>query len=55
MVGVSVHLSCGRFQDYDVEEDGIIYRSTTQLETSLMTDLSGSSTHKLMQSRSIGN
>ena len=30
LVGVRGHLSCGRFQDYDVEEDVIICRSTTQ-------------------------
>ena len=30
MVGVRGYLSCGRFQDYDVEEDGVICRSRIQ-------------------------
>ena len=32
MVGVRGYLSCECFQAYDMEEDGVIYRSTIQLE-----------------------
>ena len=32
MVGLRGYLSCKRFQDYDVEEDGVICRSTIQPE-----------------------
>ena len=32
MVGVRGYSSCGRFQDYDVDEDDVICRSTIQPE-----------------------
>ena len=71
MAGVRGYIYCGQFQEYDVEEDGVICRSTNDTSynqrfcsmlhfykirvLAYMMDLSESSTHKSMQSRSIGN